>query len=61
MYRDLIGDPEKIYHNGKEWWVQVFCHWSGEVKAVYLYDEGGNIIGEFPSREDAIRYMESIK
>ena len=61
MYRDLIGDPERIEYNGQEWWVQVFCYWDGNVKAVHLYDAGGNIIGEFPSREDAIAYMDSIK
>ena len=43
MYRDLIGDPEKIEYNGREWWVQVFCHWDGTVKAVNLYDDGGNL------------------
>ena len=61
MYRDLVDDPEKIEYNGKEWWVQVFCHWDGTVKAVHLYDDGGNLIGEFQSREQAMEYMDGVK
>ena len=56
MYRDLIGDPEKIYHNGKEWWVQQFCRMDGTLKAVRLYDADGEFVGEFESIEAAVAF-----
>ena len=61
MYRDLIGDPEKIEYNGREWWVQIFCRWDGSLKAVCLYDEAGELLGEFQSREEAIAFMEKTE
>ena len=61
MYRDLIGDPERIEYNGREWWVQLFCRWNGSIKSVHLYDDRGSAIGVFQSREQAIQYMDSVK
>lgn len=59
MYRDLVGKPEQIEAGGKVWWLQTFCRWDGTVKAVTLYNGDGDLIGEFKSREDAIRAAES--
>lgn len=56
MYRDLIGDPEKITVEGREWWIQQFCHGDGTLKAVRLYDEEGYYVGEFQSVEDALSH-----
>ena len=56
MYRDLIGDPEKIFSNGREWWIQTFCHMNGTVKAVRLFDSDGDFVAEFPNEEE-VRYF----
>ena len=54
MYRDLIGDPERITVNGREWWLQQFCRMDGTLKAVRLYDADGEFVGEFQSVEEAV-------
>lgn len=61
MYRDLIGDPEKIEYAGREWYVQIFCRWDGSLKAVHLYDANGEFLGEFNSKEDTLAYMKSVE
>ena len=58
MYRDLIGDPEKMEINGREWWLQQFCHGDGTLKFVRLYDEDGEFVSEFASMEEALAYAE---
>ena len=55
MYRDLVGDPERITVNGREWWLQQFCRWDGTLKAVRLYDDNGEFVAEFPGVEEAFR------
>ena len=54
MYRDLIGDPERITAGGREWWVQQFCRMDGTLKAVRLYDADGEFVGDFDSMEAAL-------
>ena len=61
MYRDLIGDPEKIEYNGREWWVQIFCHWDGNIKGVRLFDENGEFVGEFEDQDAAAAYMDGVQ
>ena len=58
MYRDLVGDPEKITAGGKEWWLQQLCRGDGTLKAVRLYDADGEFVGEFQSVEEAVRAAE---
>ena len=58
MYRDLIGDPEKITVEGREWWLQQFCRGDGTLKAVRLYDSDGEFVSEFASVEDALAFAE---
>ena len=58
MYRDLIGDPEKIESGGRAWWMQELCRWDGTVKAVNLFDDAGKFVGEFQSREDALAFAQ---
>ncbi len=56
MYRDLIGDPERITAGGREWWLQEFCRMNGTLKAVRLYDADGKFIREFESVEAAVAF-----
>ena len=58
MYRDLIGDPERFTAGGREWWLQQFCHGDGTLKAVRLYDEDGEFVGEYQSEQEAVRAAE---
>lgn len=55
MYRDLIGDPERITAGGREWWVQQFCRMDGTLKTVRLYDADGEFVREFESIEEALQ------
>lgn len=57
MYRDLIGDPEKIKYNGVEWWIQTFCHGDGTVKAVRLYDQDGDFVDEFRNEDEVKAFI----
>ena len=57
MYRDLIGEPEKIEANGHEWWIQEFCHGDGTLKAVRLYDADGEFVTECASIEGIDKYI----
>lgn len=61
MYRDLIGDPERITAGGQEWWLQEFCHGDGTLKAVRLFDENGEPVGDFNTWEEAAAYAEGAK
>ena len=61
MYRDLIGEPEKIEANGCEWWMQTFCRWDGTIKAVVLYDADGEKVGEFPGTREAEQFILGAK
>lgn len=61
MYRDLIGNPEKIESNGRKWWIQVFCKWDGNLDAVNLYDEDGDFVGEFASMTDLENFILEAK
>ncbi len=56
MYRDLVGDPEKITVEGREWWIQQFCRVDGTLKAVRLYNADGEFAGEFESVEAAVAF-----
>lgn len=59
MYRDLIGAPERIDYQGREWWMQVICKWSGELDTVLLFDADGELAGEFDSEAAAWEYIEA--
>lgn len=61
MYRDLIGDPEKIVVNGREWWIQQFCRGDGSLKAVRLFDEDGDFVAEFPSEEEVKDFINGVE
>ena len=61
MYRDLIGDPEKIVVNGRVWWIQQFCHGDGSLKAVRLFDEDGDFVAEFPSEEEVKDFINGVE
>lgn len=54
MYRDLIGDPERITAGGREWWVQQFCRMDGTLKSGRLYDDDGEFVGDFDSMDKAL-------
>ena len=54
MYRDLVGDPERITAGGRVWWLQQFCHGDGTLKAVRLFDAEGEFVSEFASVDDAL-------
>ena len=57
MYRDLIGDPEKIEYNGVEWWIQTFCHGDGTVKAVRLYHQDGDFVDQFRNEDEVKAFI----
>lgn len=61
MYRDLIGSPEKIEYAGREFWLQEFNGWRGEVKEVRLYDADGDVIATFTDRETALDFITGSK
>lgn len=61
MYRDFIEAPERIEAAGKEWWLQVLHHRDESVAVVNLYDEDGDFVAEFKSREEALRFLSGRK
>ena len=61
MYRDIIGKPEQIEVNGKWYWIQEFNRWDGTLKAINLYDEDGDIIGEFNDMDMLLDFVTGIE
>lgn len=60
MYRDLIGDPERITAGGREWWIQQFHHSDGTLKAVRLYDADGEFVGDYESVDQALQMAQGM-
>lgn len=61
MYRDIISAPERMVVNGREWWTQEFNHWDGTLEAIRLYDDEGNFVCEFESREELKYFLEGVR
>ena len=57
MYRDLVGEVEKIQANGKVWYYQQINRWDGNLKAVILYDDNGDYVSEFQSMEELEKFV----
>lgn len=61
MYRDIISAPEQIEAAGHKWWLQQFNKWDGSFEAVNLYDQDGDLVGEFQSIEELSEFLSKIQ
>ena len=61
MYRDFVEAPERVEAGGKEWWIQALHHRDETIDVVNVYDENGDFVADFKTKEEAYRFISGSK